>query len=85
MLSDCQAVMLGRMDESHGYGTKSAKPGLVVGSGGPRSIEYRVPGEWQTLTEEHRGLRLVVDFKHSLKGDVLVEYRVVQYRVAIFG
>ena len=72
MLSDCQAAMLGRVDESHGYDTRSARTGLVIGSGGPRSMGYRVPAEWHTLTEEHRGLGLVAYFKHSLKGDFLV-------------
>jgi hypothetical protein len=54
-LPDGQMATLRRVDESHGYGTRSARTGLVVGSGNHRIVAYRVPAEWRTLTEEQRG------------------------------
>ena len=73
-LPDSQAAMLRRVGESHSYGTRSARSGLVVGSGGHRLVEYRVPAEWRTRTEDQRGLGSVAGFKRSSKGDFLVEY-----------
>jgi hypothetical protein len=55
---------LRRVVGSHSYGIRSARSGLVVGSG-----NHRVSAEWRTLTEEQRGMGLVGDFKRSSKGD----------------
>jgi hypothetical protein len=79
-LPDSQAAMLERVGESHNYGTRSARSGLVVGAGDHRLVGYRVPVEWRTLTEEQRGLRSVGGFKRSSKGDFLVEYGIFQCR-----
>jgi hypothetical protein len=46
--------MIRRVDESHSYGTRFARSGLVVGSGDHRLVKYRVPVLWRTLTEEQR-------------------------------
>jgi hypothetical protein len=59
---------LRRVDESHGYGTRSARSGLLVGSGNHRLVAYRVPAEWRTLTEEQRGMRLVGGVQAELQG-----------------
>jgi hypothetical protein len=59
---------LRRVDESHGYGTRSARSGLVAGSGNHRLGAYRVPAEWLTLTEEQRGMRSVGGFQAELQG-----------------
>jgi hypothetical protein len=50
-LPDGQMATLRRVDESHGYGTRSARSRLVLGSGDHRLVAYRVPTEWRTLTE----------------------------------
>jgi hypothetical protein len=68
-LPDGQMATLRRADELHGYGTRSARSGLVVGSGNHRMIAYKVPAEWQTLTEEQRGMGSVGGFKRSSRGD----------------
>jgi hypothetical protein len=47
---DDQMATLKRVDESHGYGTRSARSGLVVGSGNHKLVAYRVPAEWRSLT-----------------------------------
>jgi hypothetical protein len=72
---------LRRVDESHGYGTRSARSGLVVGSSKNRLVAYRVSAEWHTLTEEQREIKSVGGFKRSSKGDFLVQYGLFQCRV----
>ena len=44
-LPDGQMAILRREDESHSYGTRSARSGLVVGSGNHRLVAYREPAE----------------------------------------
>jgi hypothetical protein len=73
---------LRRVDESHGYGTRYAWSGLVVGSGDHGMVAYRVPADWRTLTEEQRGMGSVGGFKRSSRGDFLVWYELFQCRVA---
>jgi hypothetical protein len=68
-LPDSQATMLARVGESHSYGTRAARSGLVVITGDHRMVGYRIPAEWGTLTE-------------SSKGDFLVQYEVFQCGVA---
>jgi hypothetical protein len=55
-LRDSQMATLKMVDVLHGYGTRSARSGLVVGSGDQRLVAYRVLAEWLTLTEEQRGM-----------------------------
>ena len=73
--------MLRRLEGSHSYGTRSARSGLVVGSGDHRLVGYRVLTEWRTLTEEQRAMGSVAGFKRSSRGDFLVEYGVFRCRV----
>jgi hypothetical protein len=80
-LPDGQMATLRRVNESHGYGTRSARSSLVVGSGNHRLVAYRVPAEWRTLTVEQRGMRSVGGFKRSSKGDFFVQYELFQCRV----
>jgi hypothetical protein len=60
---------------------RSARSGLVLGSGGHRMVAYRVPAEWSTLTEEQRGLGSVGGFKLSSRGGFLVGYELFQFKV----
>jgi hypothetical protein len=69
------------VDESHGYGTRSARSRLVVGSDVHRLVAYRVPAKCCTLTEEHRGMGSMGGFKRSSKGDFLMQYGLFQCRV----
>jgi hypothetical protein len=54
-LPDGWMATLRRVDESHGYGMRSASSELVLGSGDHMLVAYRVPAEWRNLTEEQRG------------------------------
>jgi hypothetical protein len=79
-LPEGQMATLRKVDGSHGYGTRFARSGLVMGFGKHRLVAYRA--EWRTLTEEQRGMVSVGGFKRSLKGDFLVEYGLFQCKVA---
>jgi hypothetical protein len=71
-LPDSQAAKLERVGESHSYGTRVARSGLVVSTGDHMMVGYRIPTERGTLTEEQRAIMSVTGFKQSLKGDFLV-------------
>jgi hypothetical protein len=81
-LPDSQAAMLARVGEPHSYGTRVAHNGLVVSMGDHRMVEYRIPMEWGTLTEEQKGIMSVAGFKRSSRGDFLVQYEVFQCGMA---
>jgi hypothetical protein len=81
-LPDSQGAILRRVGESHNYGTRSTRSGLLVATGDHRLVGYRVPVEWGTLTEEQRTMGLVAGFKRSSKGDFLVEYGIFKCREA---
>jgi hypothetical protein len=70
--------MLARVGESHSYGTRVARTGLVVSTGDRRLVGHRIPTEWGTLKEEQRAIPTVAGFKRSSKGDLLVQYGAFQ-------
>ena len=61
-LPENQAAMLGRCGDVHGHSTRSARSGLYISTRDHRSVGYRVPKEWGTLSEEQRGMGLLVGF-----------------------
>jgi hypothetical protein len=63
--------MLAKVGESHCYGKRAARSGLVVSTRDRRLVGYRIPTEWGTLTEEQRAIVLVAGFKWSSRGDFL--------------
>jgi hypothetical protein len=73
---------LAPVGESHSYGTWAAHSGLVVCTGDRRLVDYRIPTDWATLTEEQRAIRSIEGFKRSSKGDFLVQYEAFQCEVA---
>ena len=70
-----QAAMLSRVGDVHGYGTRSAQGGLHVSTGDHRSVGYRVPREWGSLTDEQRGMGSLAGFKKGSRGGFLAGYR----------
>ena len=67
--------MLSRIGEVHRYGTRSAAGGgLYLGTRDHRSVGYRVPKEWATLTEEQRGVGSLAAFKRGSRGGFLAGY-----------
>ena len=74
-LPENQAAMLQRVGEVHGYGTRSAKGGLFLSTRDHRSIGYRVPKEWDSLTEGQRGSGSLGSLKRGSRAGFLASYR----------
>ena len=73
-LPENQAAMLGRVGDSHEYGTRRARLGLAILTRDHRSVGYRVPKEWGVLTEAQRGVGLLAAFKRGSRGGFLAGY-----------
>ena len=84
-LPENQAAMLGRIEGVHGYGTRSARGGLYLSTRDHGSVGYRVPKEWATLGEEHRGVASLGAFKRRSREGFLAEYRGFGCRVVGCG
>ena len=67
-LPENQAAMLQRVGEVHGYGTRSARGRLFLSTRDHRSIGYRVPKEWDSLTEGQRGSGSLGSLKRGSRG-----------------
>ena len=66
--------MLGRTGDVHRYGTRSAGVGLYLSTRDHRSVGYRVPKEWASLSEEQRGVGSLGGFKRRSREGFLAEY-----------
>ena len=75
-LPENQAAMLSRVSDVHGYATRSAGSGLFFSTGECRSVGYRIPKEWASLTEAQRGVGSLAAFKRGSRGGFLAEYGV---------
>ena len=73
-LPERQAAMLGRVGDVHGHGTRSARAGLFLSTRDHRSVGYRVPSEWATLTEGQRGRVSLSGFKRGSRLGFLAGY-----------
>ena len=73
-LPENQAAMLGRVGDVHGYGTRSARAGLFVSTRDHRSVGYRIPREWASLTEAQRGVGSLAGFKRGSRGAFIGDY-----------
>ena len=69
-----QAAMLSRVGDVHGHATRSARAGLYVSTRDHRSVGYRVPAEWGSLTEAQRGVASLGAFKRGSRAGFLGEY-----------
>ena len=73
-LPENQAAMLGRVSDVHGYATRSARSGLFLSTRDHRSVGYRVPAEWASLTEAQRGVGSLAAFKRGSRAGFLGLY-----------
>ena len=69
-----QAAMLSRAGDVHGHGTRAARAGLYLSTRDHRSVGYRVPKEWDSLTDGLRGLASLGGFKRQSRGGFLEGY-----------
>ena len=65
---------LGVFIDVHGHATRSARSGLFLATRDRRSVGYRVPKEWASLTEAQRGVGSLAAFKRGSRLGFLGEY-----------
>ena len=71
-----QAAMLGRTESAHGHNTRAARAGIYLSAREHRSVGYRVPKEWASLSERVRGIGSSAGFKRQSKREFLNVYKV---------
>ena len=69
-----QAAMLSRTGDVHSHATRSARAGIALTARDHRSVGYRVPKEWATLTEAQRASGTVGAFRRGSRGGFLAGY-----------
>ena len=74
-LPPSQTAMLGRIENAHGHNTRSARAGIYISGREHRSVGYRVPKEWASLSIGLRGLSSSAGFKRQSKREFLDQYR----------
>ena len=67
--------LLERVDDKHSHNTRSARAGIFLSTRDHKSVGYRVPKEWDTLSEEMREVRTLKGFKNRSKDSFLSAYR----------
>ena len=73
-LPQAQAAMLERVSQTHDHGTRLASRGMYVSTRNHRQIGYKVPKEWDTLTDTLRGVASLGAFKRHSKREFIREY-----------
>ena len=68
-LPQAQAAMLERVSQTHDHGTRLARRGMFVSTRDHKRVGYRVPKEWETLTDTLRGDTSLGAFKRHSKGN----------------
>ena len=74
-LPENQIKMLSKVSDVHGHNTRQAKTGLSLSTQDHRSVGYRVPKEWQSLTEKVKESSSLVGFKSRSKEELLAKYK----------
>ena len=70
-----QSAMLGRVGDVHRHATRSAVSGLFLSTRDHRSVGYRIPKEWATVSEVQRGVGSLGAFKRGSRAGFLAGYR----------
>ena len=73
-LPEGQAAMLARVGDVHTHATRAARSGLFFSTSDQRSVGYRVPSEWASLTGAQRGAVSLAAFKRGSRGFFLSSY-----------
>ena len=67
-------AMLGRIESVHEHNTRAARAGIFLSAREHRSIGYRVPKEWASLSEEMRSFGSLAGFKRRSKKEFVDIY-----------
>ena len=65
---------MGRVGDVHGHATRGASRGIYLSTKDHRSVGYRLPKEWASLTEGQRGAVSLGAFKRGSRGGFLAGY-----------
>ena len=79
-LPENQAAMLSRVGDVHGHATRAARSGLFLSTADCRSVGYRVPKEWASMTVKMREVRSLAAFKGGSRRGFLGEYGAFECR-----
>ena len=80
-LPENQATMLCKISDSHGHNTRSARTGLSISAQDHRSIGYRVPREWLSLSESMRETSSFGGIKRKSKQEFLKSYEAIKCNI----
>ena len=67
--------LMDRVGDIHSHNTRSARAGIFRSTRDHKSIGYRVPKEWDSLSEDMKGVRTLSGFKNKSKDNFLAGYR----------
>ena len=74
-LPGSQVALLSRAANTHGHNTRAAKNCLFLSTQDHRSVGYKVPKEWETLTSALRQIKSLSGFKNKSKEDFFKAYK----------
>ena len=74
-LPQSQAAMLSKTHDNHGHNTRSARLGLTISTQDHKSIGYRLPKEWESLTTALREIKSLTGFKEKSRNCFFLEYK----------
>ena len=66
-----QASLLYKVSDTHRHNTRAAKSGLSITIQDHRSVGYRVPRDWLSLTETVRQMQFLGGFKEKSKNELI--------------
>ena len=69
-LPENQAILLSKVRDIHGHNTRSAGSGLYIQTQDHRSVGYRVPKEWESVSKVLREMTSLSGFKKKIKEGV---------------
>ena len=75
--------MLEKVTQTHEHGTRLARRGMFVSTRDHRRVGYRIPKEWQTVTETMQKTATLGAFKRQSKGEFVEGYG--QFRCTVRG
>ena len=74
-LPDNQIAMLSKVSDVHKHNTRLSETGLFISTKDHRSVGYKIPKEWDSLSVELRGFSSLGTFKKKSKEGFLAKYK----------
>ena len=74
-LPGSQLLSMSKVSEKHRHNTRAAASHLAIQTQDFKSMGYRIPKEWESLSKELRETRSLTGFKRRSKNGFLANYR----------